>query len=204
MMIKWLLTQCNSRLLSESPATETISATWAPQTRLSICPQYPSASREPPHSEISTWVTPWPSPGWLSIDATLYSPDPGLMVNDSSGSGLRRLLPKPPASQYDFHSLALVAPSLQNFQNFEISGATDNADFSSDSPGYFDLAQSADFDRPTSAARSCISLKSQGYQSGGNKEPNPLSPKSAINRVRKRGTGRARGPKTAIACENCR
>lgn len=178
--------------------------TSAPQPGLPIYPQYPSASREPPRSEISHGVTTSPSSGSPSIDAILASPDPGLMVNDSSGSGLRRLLPKPPASQYAFHSLEPAALSLQNFQNFEISGATDNADFGPDSSGYFDLAQSADFVRPTSAARSCMDLKSQGYQNGGKKKPNSLSPKSTINRVRKPGTGRTRGPKTAIACENCR
>ena len=184
--------------------TETLLATSALQPDLPIYPQYPLASREPPRSQISAWEATWPSLGWPRIDAILPPPVPGLMVNDSSGSGLRRLLPKPPANQHAFHSLAPAATSLQSFQNFEVSGATDNADFGSNSPGYFDLAQSVDFTTPTSAVRSCIILKSQGYQNGGKRKPNSLSPKSAINRVRKPETGRARGPKTAVACENCR
>lgn len=195
MMIKWLLTRYSSRFISEPPATEGIIATSTPQPGLSIYTQHLSPSRESQRLE----VTPWPLPGCLCIDIILASADPRLMRNDSFGSGLWRLHPESPLSQYDFNSLALAGPSLRSVQNLGMSGATDNAGFFPDSVRHFDPAQSPEFLRPTSSTRSCMNPKSQGHQNGRRK-----SPKSAINRVQKPGTSRTRGPKTAIACENCR
>ena len=128
-----------------------------------------------------------------------------LILTEHFNSGLRRLLPKPPASQCAFQLLAPPPPSLQNPQPSDEIGTTENADFAADNAGPFGLAQrGADCIRQASAARKSMGLLIQEYQNIGAKTPIAPSPKIPINRVQKPDKRQARGPKIAVACENCR
>ena len=125
----------------------------------------------------------------------------GVMLTESLDSGLRRLLPKPLASQNSFPSLPPPPPILRNQERAE----TDDVDFAVNSAGPVGPAQGgAGRRRQTSTAGKVRGRRDQEYKSTG-AEANILpNPKIPIKRGQKPEKRQTRGLKIAVACQNCR
>ena len=120
-------------------------------------------------------------------------------------SGLRRLVPKPLASNHAVHSLAPPPLALQGSQQTRGNQATNETGMAADSTGPSDPAQrGADCVTQASIAGGFTGLPSQTSQNGGVETPASSNPKASMYRVQKSGTYQAKAPKTVTACENCR
>ena len=58
--------------------------------------------------------------------------------------------------------------------------------------------------REASTARGSTRLQRKERQNSGVEAPASPNPKASVHRVQKTGSCKARGPKTAVACENCK
>lgn len=127
------------------------------------------------------------------------------MLTESLDGSLRRLLPKPLANHNASYSLAPTPMSLQNPRYFARIEKIDYTDSAAGSTGFLDTARRiAERARQASAANKNMSLQDQENQNGGAKGPAHPPPKVLISLVQKRESRRARGSRTAVACENCR
>ena len=126
------------------------------------------------------------------------------ILTESFDSGLRQLLPKPPANQHAIRS-APPPPFLQNPQHPNRIDATANADFAVGSAvPHTRASRQAQPIAEASTARRPMKLRDQEHDVNGADTFLSPNPKIPISRVQKRQKRPPRASRTAVACENCR
>lgn len=140
--------------------------------------------------------------GQLRVELCLVFSAIKLMLIENLAS-FRPLLPKPLTNHHASHSPAPSPTSLQHPQYFAKIGAMDDGDLAFGRAGPSDTAQ-GDRTRQVNGANQIMGPRGQKKPKGSAEGPAHPNPKIPINRVQKREKRRARGSKTAVACENCR
>ncbi|CAF9924907.1 hypothetical protein IMSHALPRED_006324 [Imshaugia aleurites] len=179
--------------------------TSAPLPGLPIDPQHPPDSQERKRADVLHWET--------GATGSIREPTQGGRQSSASTEGkgvfghhssLRPLLPKLVDNSDAAYPLAPSPLSLQNPQHFAQIGARTDLGVATGSTGPTGLAQNgADHVGQESAATRRRGVRSQGHQDGAEGSTHP-NPKIHIGRVQKPEKRRPRGPRTPVACENCR